>query len=81
MSDDTMTIYLQTPVFNDEWPEFIVKFQEFLVTKGCAEATQINFKSKLPAREDEELNAGTELGKAKKLAKMKNAMAMAYATQ
>ena len=42
---------------------------------------QKNFKSMLPAMEDEELNASNELGKAKKLAKMKNAMTMAYATQ
>ena len=59
----------------------MVKFQEFLAMKGCAEAIQTNFKSKLPATEDEELDTNTELGKAKKLAKMKNAMAMVYKTQ
>ena len=40
MSDDTMMINLQAPVFNgkeEEWPEFIVNFQAFLATKGCAE--------------------------------------------
>ena len=31
--------------------------------------------------EDEELDASTKLGKAKKFAKMKNAVAMAYMTQ
>ena len=31
--------------------------------------------------EDEELDASTELGKAKKFAKMKNVIAMAYTTQ
>ena len=31
--------------------------------------------------EDEELDVSTELGKAKKLVKMKNAMVMAYMTQ
>ena len=40
MSDDTMTINLQAPVFygkEEEWPEFIVKFQAFLAIK-CTEA-------------------------------------------
>ena len=60
---------------------FIVKFKAFLGTKGCAEAIKTNFKSKLPTMEDEELDASTKLRKAKKLAKMKNAMAMAYVTQ
>ena len=70
MSDDAMTINLQAPVFNgkeEEWLEFIVNFQTFLVMKGRAEAIQTNFKSKLTAMEDEELDASTELGKAKKL--------------
>ena len=51
--------------------------------KGCAEVIQANFKSKLPAMEDEELDASIKLGKTKKLAKMKTAMAMAmaYVTQ
>ena len=53
----------------------------FIVTKGCAEVIQTNFKSKLPAMEDEELDASTKLGKAKELVKMKNAMAMVYVTQ
>ena len=82
MSDNAMTINLQAPVFNgkeEEWSEFIVKFQAFLVMKGCTEAIQTNFKSKLPAMEDEVLDVSTELGKAKKLMKMKNAIAMAYA--
>ena len=30
----------------EEWPEFIVKFQAFLAIKGCTEAIQTNFKSK-----------------------------------
>ena len=84
MSDNTMTINLQAPVFHckeEEWPKFIVKFQAFLAMKGCAEVDQTNFKSKLPAMEGEELDARTKLGKAKKLAKMKNVMAMAYITQ
>ena len=51
------------------------------MTKGCAEVIQPNFKSKLPAMEDEELDASTKLEKAKKLAKMKNMMEMAYMTQ
>ena len=42
---------------------------------------QTNFKSNLPATEDEEVDATTELGKVKKLAKMKNAMSMTYMTQ
>ena len=84
MSDDRMMINLQAPVFSgkeEEWPEFIVKFQAFLVTKGCAKGIQINVKSKLPAMENEELDASTKLGKAKKLSKMKNVMEMAYMTQ
>ena len=84
MSDNAMTINLQAPVFNgkeEEWPEFIVKFQAFLMMKGCAEVIQTNFKSKLLAMEYEELDVSTELGKVKKLAKMKHAMAMVYATQ
>ena len=84
MSDNFMMINLRVPVFNgkeEEWPEFIVKFQAFLAMMGCTEAIQTNFKSKLPAVEDEKLDASTELRKAKKLAKMKNAMAMSYATQ
>ena len=36
---------------------------------------------KLPAMGDEDMDASTELGKVKKLAKMKNAIAMAYAAQ
>ena len=79
-----MKINLQALVFNgkeEEWLEFIVKFQAFLVMKGCAEVIQTNFKSKLPAMEDEELDASPELGKVKKLAKMKNAMGMEYVTQ
>ena len=58
-----------------------MKFQAFLARKGCAELIQTNFKSKLPTLEDEELDASTKLGTAKKLTKMKNAMAMANATQ
>ena len=58
-----------------------MKFQAFLARKECAEVIQTDFKSKLPAMEDEELDASTELEKAKKLAKMKNAMVMKYATQ
>ena len=50
-------------------------------TKGCAESIQTYFKSKFPTMEDEELDTSTKLGKAKKLMKMKNVMAMAYATQ
>ena len=68
MSDNAMTINLQAPVFNgkeEEWPKFIVKFQAFLATKGCAEAIQTNFKSKLPAIEDKELDASIQLGKAR----------------
>ena len=51
--------------------------------KGCAEAIQTNFKSKLPVAEDEELESSTEMEGVKKLAKMKNGMVMgmAYATQ
>ena len=49
--------------------------------KRCIEAIQTSFKSKLPATKDEELDANTELGKAKKSAKIKNLMVMAYATQ
>ena len=84
MSDDAMTINLQAPVFNgeeEEGPDFIVKFQAFLAIKGCTEVIQTNFKSKLPAMEDEELDVSTELGKAKKLAKMKNAMAIIICTK
>ena len=47
MSDNRMTINLQAPVISgkeEEWPEFTVKFQAFLVTKECAEAIQTNFK-------------------------------------
>ena len=40
-----------------------MKFQAFLVRKECAEAIQTNFKSRLPATEDEELDASTELEK------------------
>ena len=58
-----------------------MKLKAFLEMKGCTEVIQTNFKSKLPATEDEELDASTELGKAKKLAKMKNTMAMVYMTQ
>ena len=84
MSDDSITINLQAPVFSGkegEWLESIVKFHAFLATKGCAEVIQTNFKSKLPATEDEKLDARPELEKLKILAKMKNAMAMAFATQ
>ena len=84
MSDDAMMINLQAPVFNGEeekWPEFIMKSLAFLAMKECAGVIQINFKSKLPATKDEELDASTELGKAKKLAKIKNAAAMLYVTQ
>ena len=56
-------------------------FQAFLAMKGYAEVVQINFKSKLPTVEDEELDASTKIGKAKKIAKMKNAMAVAYVAQ
>ena len=68
MSDDAMTINLKAAVFNgneEKWPKFIVKFQAFLAMRGCAEAIQTNFKSKLPVTEDEELDVSTELGKAK----------------
>ena len=58
-----------------------MKFQEFLVTKECDEVIKTKFKSKLPMTKDEELDAGTKLGKVKKLSKMKNAMAMACVTQ
>ena len=58
-----------------------MKFQAFLATKVCVEGIQTDFKSKLLTMEDEELNTSTELGTAKKLAKMKNVMAMAYMTQ
>ena len=84
MSADAMTINLQAPVFNgkkEEWPEFIVMLQAFLAIKGFADVIQTNFKSKLPAVEDKELDASTELGQVKKLMKMKNAMMMVYATQ
>ena len=47
-----------------------MKFQAFLVTKGCTEVIQANFKSNLPNMEDEDLDASMELGKAKKLTKM-----------
>ena len=83
MNDNAMTINLQAPVFNskeEEWLEFKVKFQAFLAMKGCTEAIQTNFKSKLPARKDKELDASTELEKAKILAKMENAMAIVYVT-
>ena len=83
MNYNTMTINLQAPVFNgkeDKWPKFIVKFQEFLATKGYTEVIQTNFRSKLPAMDDGELDACTKLGKASKLVKMKNAMAMVYMT-
>ena len=49
----------------------MVKFKAFLATKGCTEAIQTNFKSKLPIKESEELDASAKLGKAKILAKMK----------
>ena len=78
-----MTINLQAPVFRgneEEWLEFIVKFKSFFWTKGWIEVIQTNLKSKLPAMKDQELDASTKLGKAKKLAKMKNAMEMAYMT-
>ena len=65
----------------EEWLEFILKFQAFLVTKECAEAIQTNFKWNLPATKNEELYASTKLGKVKKLPKMKNSIAMVYATQ
>ena len=45
------------------------------------EAIQTNFKFKLSTIKDEELDASTELGMAKKIAKMKNTMAMSYVTQ
>ena len=63
----------------EEWPEFTVKFQAFLAMKVCAEVIQNSFKSKLSATEDEELNASTELGKAKKSGKINNVMV--YMTQ
>ena len=64
MSDNAMTMNLQSPVFNgkeEEWPEFMVKFQAFLAMKGCTEVIQTNFKSKLPATENELLDASTDL--------------------
>ena len=84
ISDDSITINLQAPVFHgqeEEWPEFIGKFQAFLVINGYAEVIQTNFKSKLPTTDDEELDASTKLGKAKKLGKLKNMMALVYVTQ
>ena len=84
MSDNTMTINLRAPVFNvqeEKQLEFVVNFQALLATKGFDEAIQTYFKSKLPAMEDEKLDAIIELGKAKISAKMKNAMSMAYMTQ
>ena len=51
MSDDCMTVGLHAAVFSDKeekLPEFIVKFQAFLVTKGWIELIQTNFKSELP---------------------------------
>ena len=84
MVDDTMTTNLQALVFNgkeEERPEFIVKFQAFLVIKGCTEMIQTNLKSRLHATENEELDATTELRKAKKLVEIKNAMVMVYVTQ
>ena len=45
-----------------------------LAKKGFTEAIQIYFKSKLLPTEDEELDASTELGKVKKLTKMKKVM-------
>ena len=68
-----MTTNLQAPIFNgkeEEYPEFIVKLQAFLVMKGCAEAIQTNLESTLSTMEDEELDASSEVGKAKKLARM-----------
>ena len=44
--------------------------------KGCTEVIQTNFKSKLPAKEDEQLDVSTKLWK-EKLMKMKNVMTMA----
>ena len=70
-----MTINLQAPVFGgkeEEWPKFIVKFQSFLVTKGCTEVIQTN---------DEELDVSTKIEKAMKLRKIKNATLMGYGTQ
>ena len=61
-----MITNLQAPVFNgeeEEWQEFIVKFQAFLMTKGFIEMIKTNFKSKLPTLVDEVLDATTELGK------------------
>ena len=49
MSDDSITISLQAPLFSgeeEEWPEFIVMLQAFLVTKRCAEAILTYFKFK-----------------------------------
>ena len=69
MIDDSMTINLQAPIFSgkeEEWPEFIVKFQALLVTKRCTEEIKTNFKSKWSATEDGELDASPILGKPKK---------------
>ena len=74
MSDNSMTINLQAPVFSakeEEWMEFIVKCQEFLAMKGCVAVIQANFKSKLPSTEDEEFDASTKIEKVIKLAKKK----------
>ena len=51
------------------------------MTKVYVGAIQTNFKPKFPTMADEELDVSTKLGKAKKLVKMKNAMAMVYTTQ
>ena len=42
---------------------------------------QTNFKYKLPAMEDEELDVSTKIVKVMKLVRMKNVLAMAYTTQ
>ena len=77
-------INLQAPAFSgekEEWSEFIVKFQTFLVMKGCTEAIQTNLKSKLPTTEDKQFDASDEIEKAIKLAKIKNAIAKGFAMQ
>ena len=66
MSDEIMTISLSASIFSgkeEEWPELIVKFQAYLATKGYTEAVQTNFKSKLPATEDQKLDVSINIGK------------------
>ena len=64
----------------EEWLEYVAKFKAFLAMKRCTGGIQ-TILNQNACYGGKELDATTELRKAKKLVKMKNAMVMAYMAQ